>query len=446
MSFKQQIVQKGDCRYLLEKGSPVPVEIFMSEQLVKDSEEELWNEVVTIASFPNVTRVAVTPDAHASGNGIPVGVAVETDGVIAACAAGYDISCGMAAVRTNLSVSDITDDKKVRAWIDGVEKRVATGTGRQRAKLQRSFSKNEFMDIIERGAYSITNHNTILHNLERPCLPVDMKKLVNIERAERGNLQLGSLGGGNHFIELDIDQDGNVWSIIHTGSRGYGHGTAEHFFKEGALLQGLTLGNKEKCYFDIKSTIGQQYLNNMNAAANFAIVNRLVIFEAVKEVFGEVFGAEAELFYEISHNLVQYEDGKYVHRKGATRAFPAGHSSLPQKWQKTGHPIIIPGSMGTSSAILFATEKASESIFSINHGCGRVMGRKAAKRTLCDLQQDINKEMQNLGILINTRDVPLDECAHVYKGIDEVLYSVETSGIANVVYKLYPRAVIKGTD
>lgn len=446
MAFKDKIERVEDCRYCLDAGVNVPVSIFMSETLVNDSEENLWNEVSTIANFPGVTSMSVMPDSHASGNGIPVGIAVETENVIIPCAAGYDISCGVSAIKTNLTVSDVSDNTKVRAWINAVEARVATGAGKHRAEKQKRITPHVFANILERGALAVEHSKNVLDNLERTYLPVDMSKLIHIENAQRGEMQIGSEGGGNHFIELDIDQNGAVWMLIHTGSRGYGHGTAEYFFVKGAEFLGLPRKDKEKVYFYTDSELGKQYENNMNAAANFAIANRLAIFRAVEDAISEVFNGDCELYYEISHNLVQVENGKYVHRKGATRAFPPQHQSLNAKWRETGHPIIIPGSMGTASAILFAEKGAEKSLYSINHGCGRVMGRREAKRELGALQHDINDEMEKMGILVNTRDVPIDECLHVYKGIDEVLHTVETAGLATINYYLKPRAVIKGND
>lgn len=447
MSFRETIIEITPFRHKLTAKVPCPVDIFMSRKLLDQSEELLWQEVVTIANFPGVRRVAVTPDAHASGNGIPVGVAVETEGVIIPCAAGYDISCGMAAVRSSLTLDDVADNKKVRSWIDAVESRVATGAGRHRAPLQREIKPALFRDVLFNGALAVERDKKVLQNLERTHLPVDPEYLLEIDKAKRGEGQLGSEGGGNHFISMEIDQDGQVWFLIHTGSRGFGHGTAEYFFLRGASEKGLALRDKEKVWFDARSQTGRQYENCMNAAANYAIVNRLLIYRAVEEAVAEVFGGDCQLFYEISHNLVQREKGYFVHRKGATRAFPAGHEALSgTPWAKTGHPILIPGSMGTASAILFANKEAADSIYSINHGCGRVMGRGQAKRELSALQTEIDDEMDRLGILINTRNTPLDECLHVYKGIDDVLDSVEGAGLASVAYKVRPRAVIKGAD
>ena len=238
--------------------------------------------------------------------------------------------------------------------------------------------------------------------------------------------------------------------MIHTGSRGYGHQVATDFFNEGlewwnnSHTNQLGKGQKEMISFPIDSDIGKRYYNAMNQAANYAIANRFLIALAVMEAIQEVFKGTAEVFYEISHNLVQIEDGLFIHRKGATRALTGGHSLLAgTPYATTGHPVLIPGSMGTSSAVLMPVN-SKKSLYSINHGCGRVMARGQAKRTLD--QTTINTEMDNMDIIYNDRNVPIDESLHCYKNIDEVLETVEGAGLAKVVIRLYPRAVIKGSD
>lgn len=180
-------------------------------------------------------------------------------------------------------------------------------------------------------------------------------------------------------------------------------------------------------------------------AANFATANRLIIGEAVCEALEEVFGGTAEIYYEISHNLIQKEDGRLVARKGATRAFPAGHPALRRTaWEKTGHPILVPGSMETGSAILFAEAGAHASIYSVNHGSGRRLSRGQAKRVLD--QDRTDRRMTKAGILLNTRTTPLDESGPCYKDLDDVLATIDSAGLAKVARRLRPVACIKGAD
>lgn len=447
MSFKNDITNVADCEHVLSSGVKIPVKVFMNDKLLMDSEELLWQEVVNIANFPGVTNIVVTPDAHASGNGIPVGVVAETDGsIVIPCAAGYDINCGMAAIKTHLNGENIHKDKElIRNWINLVMSNVSVGLG-GKGKIS---TPDVFEDIISQGALSNKKFHRYQNQLERINLPVDMGTIDIPQKAMRGMNQIGTLGGGNHFIELDVDEKNTVWALVHTGSRGFGHGIASYFFRAGAeefKKKNIPLHNMEQVYFDMDSDLGKSYLNHMNAAANFAIVNRLTICLHVMEAINDVWDTEATILYDISHNLVQSENGKLIHRKGATRALPGDHPLLKGTiWDESGHPILIPGSMGTSSAILFAKD-SNKSLYSINHGCGRVMGRKAAKRDLASMQKDIDQDMNNKNILINTWNTPLDECSLVYKNIDDVLSSVSGANLAEVAHTLTPKAVIKGND
>jgi tRNA-splicing ligase RtcB len=233
--------------------------------------------------------------------------------------------------------------------------------------------------------------------------------------------------------------------MLHTGSRGFGWNIAKHFFIEGAAALGLSKRSEDFIWLDAESRLGREYWNLHNMAANFAVANRLIIGEAVCAALEDVFGGTADIYYEISHNLIQKEAGKFVARKGATRAFPAGHPALRgTKWATTGHPILIPGSMETGSAILFAEQGAEQSIYSVNHGSGRRLSRGEARRVL--KQEETDRRMAEAGILLNTRTTPLDESGPCYKNLDDVLETVEMAGLARVAHRLKPLACIKGAD
>ncbi len=254
--------------------------------------------------------------------------------------------------------------------------------------------------------------------------------------------------------------------MVHCGSRGYGWQTANHFFYAGAELRGLEPRRREESWLHRDEPLGKLYWAHHNSAANYAVANRHLIVHGVREATQEVFGADVDVYYEISHNLVQEEtlllpDGSttrgFVHRKGATRAFPAGHPDLVDTvWASTGHPCLIPGSMLDGAAILFPEPGAYRSGCSVNHGSGRQMARGEAKRKLGPRQDAIDREMATIertlggvaitGIVGNTERTPLDECGHVYKDLDEVLGVLEAEGIARVAHRLYPVANIKGTD
>lgn len=450
MGWIQRLEKVAEGHYVLPKTKTMRVDadLFLSDKLLYGDggelaglEEGVFDQVVNAASFPGVTRVAVTPDCHV-GYGVPIGTVVETDGILLPTAAGYDIGCGMVQLKTTLTAEDVADKEKRRRWIDEVVKRIAVGVGASRAQKQRSVSARTFAEVVRHGAKALGRNAS---TTERDFIPVEDDRVDIPERAYDKRDQLGSLGGGNHFTEMQVDQDGRVWVMLHTGSRGFGWNIAKHFFVEGAHALGLKSRSEDFVWLDAESKLGREYWNLHNMAANFAVANRLIIGEAVCAALEEVFGGTADIYYEISHNLIQKEAGKFVARKGATRAFPKGHPALKKTaWENTGHPILIPGSMETGSAILFAEEGAAKSIYSVNHGSGRRLSRGEARRVL--QQDETDQRMAQAGILLNTRNTPLDESGPCYKNLDDVLETVEMAGLARVERRLKPVACIKGAD
>jgi tRNA-splicing ligase RtcB len=273
---------------------------------------------------------------------------------------------------------------------------------------------------------------------------------------ERGLDQLGSLGGGNHFIELQECEDtGTLFVQVHTGSRGFGHGLATNYFElakdERAERGDADLTDVDLGYFTPDSRYFGDYLNAVAAGGNYAIVNRLVIFEQIADAFRRVFREDLELVYEISHNLVQAEDHPvygevWAHRKGATRALPGGHPALAGTiWQDTGHPILIPGSNRDRSYILMPEPGAVKSGYSVNHGAGRRLSRGEAMRQLDP--RKVDEQYRRDGILVNLDGrVPLDESAQCYKSSEEVVSAVVAAGLARVEHTLWPLASIKGNE
>ncbi|MDQ3262162.1 MAG: RtcB family protein [Myxococcota bacterium] len=449
MGWKEHLEKVSDGHFVLPRTKTMKVEahLFLSDKLLfgdgRDAglEEATFAQVVNAASFPGVTRVAVTPDAHL-GYGVPIGTAVETEGILLPTAAGYDIGCGMVQLRTTLTLDDVREPKLRRKWIDDVVGRIAVGVGASRVQKQRKVSSKTFGEVLRHGAKALGRTMAIT---ERAYLPVEDDRIDIPQRALGKADQLGSLGGGNHFLEMQVDEEDRVWVMLHTGSRGFGWNIAKEFFVRGALLLGLGRQAEDSVWFDAGSAEGKAYWNLHNMAANFAVANRLIIGEAVCDSLEEIFGGSAEIYYEISHNLIQKENGRFVARKGATRAFPGGHPALRgTPWEKSGHPILIPGSMETGSAILFAEEGAQASIYSVNHGSGRRLSRSAAKRELD--QGTTDRRMAKADILLNTRQTPLDESGPAYKNLDDVLDTVEMAGLAKVARRLRPIACIKGAD
>jgi len=468
MSLKYAVQKISDNHYVLPRTGLMKVDAhaFFSETLYERSEEPMWKQLSVAASYEGVIGAYLMPDAHV-GYGVPVGCVVVTDSTIIQAGPGYDISCGVVYMKVpGISAEDVADWDRRAAWIREVEARVATGVGSRRPARARRVSAAKGDQILRYGAKAIGVRADVC---ERQYIDVpDDVDLTSISRAyDKAVPQLGSVGGGNHFVEMQVDKDsGEVWVMVHCGSRGYGWQTANHFFYAGAELRGLPKNQREDSWLRADEPLGKSYWAHHNSAANYAVANRHLIVQGIDEALSEVFGVESEVYYEISHNLVQEEtlvlpDGTtkrgFVHRKGATRAFPAGHPDLAGTvWEATGHPCLIPGSMYHGAAILFAGPDASKSGFSVNHGSGRHMARGAAKRSLEDKQDRIDREMREVrrsfggvtirGIVGNTARTPLDECGHVYKDLDEVLAVLEAEGIAKVAHRLYPVANIKGTD
>ena len=474
MSFKYQATKVGPNHYVLPKIGTMKVEAhaFLSDKLYQMSEESMWNQIHASASYEGVIGAYLMPDCH-MGYGIPVGGVIVTEDTIIQSGSGYDISCGVVYLKCpNLTAKDVASHKKRTQWVRAVSKRVALGVGSDRPELMRDYKKREVDDCLRFGAKALGIEADLC---ERQYIPIPKDiDLTDIEKAyNKARPQLGSVGGGNHFIEMQVDEnDGSVWIMIHCGSRGYGWQTANHFFYLAAAELGLPSNQREKSHLRVDSTLGKKYWAYHNSAANYAIANRHTIVEGVKDATKKIFKDEPEVFYEISHNLVQEEtivlpDGTtkrgFVHRKGSTRAFPAGHPDLiGTKWENTGHPCCIPGSMYDGAAILYAKGNiddmsgAYRTGCSVNHGSGRKMARGEAKRKLKHKQEFIDDQMAKVerklggtmirGIVGNNKKTPLDECKHVYKDLDDVLQVLVDEGVAEVAHRMYPVANLKGTD
>ena len=467
MSFKYAATKVSDNHYVLPKVGDMKVEAhaFLSEPLFQACEEEVWRQIATGASYEGVVGAYLMPDCH-TGYGVPVGSVIVTDGTIIQGGSGYDISCGVLYMKADLNAGAVKSKYERGRWVREVEKRIATGKGHDRPALMPKFSKETADEILRFGAKAI---GVPADKCERQFIPVDEgADLAKIDKAYSSVVgQLGSVGGGNHFVEMQCDRDsGEVYVMVHCGSRGYGWQTANHFFYEGARLRGLPSSHRESSWLRADEPLGKDYWAHHNSAANFAVANRHIIVRGIREATQEVFGADVHVYYEISHNLVQEEslvlpDGStrrgFVHRKGATRAFPAGHPDLAgTPWADTGHPCLIPGSMYEGAAILFPSAGAHKTACSVNHGSGRTMARGKAKRQLEHKQLHIDEEMATVkrtfggvpieGIVTNHKHVPLDECGHVYKDLDEVLAVLEAEDVARVDKRLYPIANLKGAD
>lgn len=467
MSRKFTVQQDGPNKYVLPKQGNMCCDViaFLSPSLYEATNEGLWEDAYQSASFPGAKSVYLMPDCH-KGYVLPVGGVLVTEDTIVQAGSGYDISCGVVYLQVpGLHASDVQDRDRRESWVREVSARVALGVGQGLAQIETG-KPVHIDEVFQHGAAAL---GIPASQCERQYIPIG--EHLDLSRTPRATAkaaaQLGSVGGGNHFIEMQVDPaDGSVWIMIHCGSRGFGFQTAEHFFRKGAELRGLKNADREKSWLHKDEALGKEYWDHHNAAANYAIANRWKIVRGVIAATEIVYNKTPTPYFEISHNLVQEEtlvlpDGThskgFVHRKGSTRAFPAGHPSLRgTRWESTGHPVLIPGSMLDGAAILFPLEGAYQSGCSVNHGSGRHMGRAEAKRELGPLQADIDQEMREIrrvfegveivGIVGNTEQTPLDECGHVYKNLDEVLSVLVQNGIAKIERRLYPVANLKGTD
>jgi tRNA-splicing ligase RtcB (3'-phosphate/5'-hydroxy nucleic acid ligase) len=443
----EHLQQVGTNHYRL--AGDISIDVFANEAILQTFDDAVYRQAKNTAAIPGVESVALMPDAH-SGYGAPIGAVVATTNTLIPMVAGYDISCGMSFLQTSLQADQLADMRLRRSIIQGIERRVALG----RDKAIRPVTRDRFERIVREGAQSYPAETR--DRLER--VRFDSTGELSSRARQRGIETVGSVGSGNHFIEIqaitvhqpDVARafgvgDG-IGVMLHTGSRGLGHQVASEFLAELQAEGRQRPADRELVFMPADSDDGRRYLDAMGAAANVAIVNRLLLLTQVAEVFEEELGASTRVVYDISHNLIQQEelDGalRWIHRKGATRAFPAGHRGQPERWQATGHPIITPGSMGTASHIQVAEAGARASLYSINHGAGRVLSRRAANRGL--KQADADQWLAQRDILVNTRHVPLDESAAAYKDIDQVIDSIAGAGLARVVASCRPMAVIKG--
>ncbi len=469
--------------------SPVTV---IGTQAIRDGfDATCLEQALNSRGAPGVTDLILNPDAHA-GFGAPVGSVLVSPTHVYPGPVGVDIKCSMSLLQLELPAEEIAERRVRRALIDAILERTPTGAGKgQRSvKKSRSVSEQWGEKIVTEGASrEVCEHLGIPAEWAERCEDSfhvghdDTKRALELRLAKLRDesvlprfvdqmAQLGSYGGGNHFGEANVVHvgesaraqevarafgliDGNVSFLSHCGSRGFGHALASNQFKSlqkrftewGIPLPG---GDKELVYAPLGTPQADDYLDDMALGANFATVNHMLINALVLEAFQQVLpGVKGELVYFISHNIARKEiiDDReaWVHRKGATRAYPGGHFALKgTKFEATGHPILLPGNPKDGSVVMVAEEGAKKSCYSVNHGAGRAMGRKAAARALD--QKTVDAELEAADILSNCRTYPIDEAPAAYKDFGEVLRSVELAGLARTVATLKARFVIKDAD
>ncbi len=451
----------------------VPGIIYASEKLLeKIKQDKTLEQVRNVASLKGILKASYAmPDAH-QGYGFSIGGVAAFDieeGIISPGGVGFDINCGVRLLRTEMKVKDILE--KRRTFLDEIYKQVPSGVGRRGIT---KVSKEVLLDVLEKGAaWAIEEGYGTKDDLQRTeeygCMKADPSK-VSDKALKRGIPQLGTLGAGNHFLEIQkvdaiynekaakqfgIDEVGQVLVMIHCGSRGLGHQVASDYIRKMEERYGTKdIPERDLINAPIQSELGQDYYNAMCASVNFAFANRQMIAHWTRNVFENVFGTKEGMqqVYDVCHNLAKFEKHSIddeerqvcIHRKGATRSFGPGRKEIPEIYRNIGQPVIIPGSMGTASYVLVGTKRAEEISFgSTAHGAGRVGSRAEALRSLKG--EDIAKELSEKDIEVKGPWKGLaEEAPQMYKDIDEVVKTSDSLGIGNIVARLVPLAVMKG--
>jgi len=465
-----------------KQGMHVPGMVFANADLLEKmkTDRTLW-QCANVTQLPGIYKHAVTlPDGH-EGYGFPIGGVAATDytdGVISPGGVGYDINCGVRLLTSNLSEKDVRPNLPQLA--ETIFRNVPSGLGSRRKDLTISNSDLDRLSVegvnwlIERG---FGWKEDAEHCEENGCMPKANPDMVSSVAKNRGLTQIGTLGSGNHFLEIQkvdkifnpktaktfgITHEGQVTVMIHCGSRGYGHQVCSDYLKvmEHAIQKyRITVPDRELACAPGTSNEAQNYYQAMACAVNYAFSNRQAIMHWVRQSFQQVLRQDPEklglkLVYDVAHNIAKIEthkvDGEtkkkvWVHRKGATRAFPANHTDVPADYRSEGQPVLIPGSMGTSSWVLLGSEKAMDLTFgSTAHGAGRMMSRSAAKRKYWG--GDIKTGLEKRGIIVRAASamVLAEEADQAYKNVDVVADVSDKAGIATKVARLTPLSVVKG--
>ncbi len=472
MEYKNKLKKIRKYEYELPKvgGMLVPGKIFISDKLI--IEDDALKQVANVAHLPGILKYSIgLADMHV-GYGFSIGGVAAFDldkGIISPGGVGYDINCSVRLLKSNLKKEDI--EKKKKEIVEALYRKIPSGLGRG-SKF--NISRSELNKLLEGGAQYIVGRGLgvkedYLHMEEEGKMKDARADRVSERAIKRGIGQVGTLGAGNHFLEVQyVDEifdekiakelgisKNQVMIMVHCGSRGLGHQVASDYIQAMEKEYGFKgLPDRELINAPIKSKLGKDYYAAMSAAANFAFANKQLITHWVREEFEKMFkNVEIKVVYDVCHNIAKFEEhfinGKKkivcVHRKGATRAFGAGRKEIPKTYRKIGQPVLIPGSMGTSSYLLIGTKKAEELTFgSTVHGAGRVSSRSSALRNLKG--EEIKKQLNKKGVEVKAGSWKslAEEAPEAYKDIDEVVEVVHELGISKKVAKMKPLVVVKG--
>ncbi len=460
-------------------GMRVPARIYATEKLIDEMDEGVFNQAANVAMLPGIVKYSLCmPDGH-WGYGFPIGgvAAMDVDeGVISPGGIGFDINCGMRLVLTNLTYSEV--QPRLGMLVDRLFKEVPSGVG-SRGGIR--VDKREFMRVAVEGArWCVKNGYGWQEDLQRTeengCIEGAEPSRVSERAIERGIHQLGSLGSGNHYLEIQVVRPQHIFNqhiasllgireeqvvvMYHCGSRGFGHQIATDYIRAFLNAMGkykITAPDRELVCAPFKSSEGQAYFEAMKCAINMSFANRQIILHQVRKAFSGIFGRSAEdlgmhQVYDVAHNTAKLEthvvDGVarrlLVHRKGSTRAFGPGMEGVPEVYRETGQPVIIGGSMETGSYLLTGVSEGAQSFYSTTHGSGRVMSRKAAKKLFRG--KELQEKMAEKGIYTRTSSYSAlaEEAGGAYKNIDEVVEAASLAHISRPVVRFSPIGNVKG--
>ncbi len=457
----------------------VPSIIYADDFLIEKMKQDLTLvQAANVACLQGIQKYSlVMPDGH-QGYGFPIGgvaaMAIDENGVISPGGVGYDINCGVRLIRTDLTINDVKH--LIKPLVDALFENVPSGLG-STGKL--SLTEGELNRVLEEGVHWAVSHgygwgDDPEYIEEHGSWSLADSSKVSYRAKKRGRAQLGTLGSGNHFLEVQVvdkiyDErlakamglfEGQITVMIHTGSRGLGHQVASDYLQimERAMRKyGTIPPDRELASVPFNTPEAQDYTKAMAAAANFAWTNRQLITHWTREAFKRVLKKDPDLLgmkivYDVAHNIAKLEehtvDGKrkklIVHRKGATRAFPPGHPEIPAAYRDIGQPVLIPGSMGTASYVLAGTTEGWKSWYTAPHGAGRWMSRAAAKRTKHYTEVIRDLEVKGIYIRASNRRTVVEEMPEAYKDVDKVAQVAHSVGIGKLVARLRPLGVTKG--
>jgi tRNA-splicing ligase RtcB len=485
MSAPKEIVPVGDCTWELpttfRAGMRVPVRLFATAELLAKMDDQVFRQAANVAALPGIVGASLAmPDAH-WGYGFPIGGVAAMDperGVISPGGIGFDINCGMRLVRTDLTLDEVRP--KLRPLVDRLFERVPAGVG---GRGFVDLSAAELDEVLTEGARwcvrrGLGTPRDLARTEEGGCLAGADPAAVSDRARARGMPQLGTLGSGNHYLEVQvarpehladremaerfgIRRPNQVVVMFHCGSRGFGHQVATDYLQVFLACMkakyGLDVVDRDLACAPFRSVEGQQYFAAMKCAANMSFANRQVILHRVREVFSEVFGRDPaelgmEMVYDVAHNTAKLEthlvDGVprelLVHRKGATRAFAPGMADLPAEYRETGQPVIIGGSMETGSYLLAGVPTGAAAFFSTAHGSGRTMSRTKARKLFPG--RKLLRSLEERGIYVRSGSFAglAEEAGPAYKDVDAVVEATSRAGLSHPVARFTPIGNVKG--